>query len=240
MNSGNSIYLQFAGTTQKWCISDTEKLWKSNYANPEKRELLSSLGWTADSISYRFNDQGFRSDDFVGDGCLFLGCSTTAGIGMDWERTWAYKVATALGLKCWNLGIGAGSNDTAFRLADYWIPRLKPKKVFYLAASESRIELLTGNNIIQYMPNMPNKPIEKNEFYFRWLTNSLNYNLNYKKNKLAIQQICSTNSIPISIIDDFDRWDCVASNDFARDLMHAGVYWNESIAERFLSKKAGY
>ena len=90
------------------------------------------------------------------------------------------------------------------------------------------------------MPNMPNKPIEKNEFYFRWLTNSLNYNLNYKKNKLAIQQICSTNSIPISIIDDFDRWDCVASNDFARDLMHAGVYWNESIAERFLSKKAGY
>ncbi len=28
MNSGHSIYLQFAGTTQKWCISDTEKLWK--------------------------------------------------------------------------------------------------------------------------------------------------------------------------------------------------------------------
>lgn len=235
MNSGNSTYSEFAGTVQQWCLGDTEELWNQNYANASSRRNLLNLGWTTTNVTYKFNEYGFRSDEFEGDGALFLGCSHTVGTGIDWERTWAYKVANALNLKCWNLGIAGSSNDTAFRIADYWIPLLKPKKVFYLAPMEARIELFTSRGVIQCVPNYT--PLENNQFYLQWLTNPINYELNYKKNKLAVQQICSSNSIPLSIIDDSNRWNRANRKDLARDLLHSGVQWNELIAQRFLSKK---
>lgn len=140
---GKSPHFEFANSTTSWFSIDSEEFFNSNMENPDRIQKMQNLGWKSDSITYTFNSHGFRSDSFDGDGALFLGCSFTFGTGMIWERTWAYLTAKELNLKCWNLGVNGGSNDTAFRLATYWIPELKPKYVFYLPTQPHRVEIFT-------------------------------------------------------------------------------------------------
>ena len=137
MSYGQSWYsmFDFAGKTSTWCPSDTEVRFDQNMADPKQRALMEEYGWTRENVSYTFNAEGFRAEEFtdgVNDSVLFLGCSHTVGIGVDLESSWAYKVAHSLGLRRYNLGIGAGSADTCFRLAHHWIPLLRPKYVMML------------------------------------------------------------------------------------------------------------
>lgn len=230
----NSIYRHVANTTQKWCPSDDYANWVGNNKDPQKKALLDKLGWTEDNVSYRFNEQGFRSDDFEGEGAMFLGCSHTVGIGVDWERTWVYKVANALNLKCWNLGIGGGSHDTAFRNAYHWIPKLKPKYVFFLAPLPYRFELITRDEFVQYLP-FTATAVEDEEFFIRWAGVPENSRMNVTKNTLAIKYICQENNVTLIHHNDQRVW-MNASKDYARDLMHHGVSWHQMIADDMLRK----
>lgn len=233
IKTNRTIHQQFADTTQKWSGMDNPDRWRKHQDIPEKRQLLSDIGWTEDSVTYRFNKQGFRSDKFHGDGVMFLGCSMTLGTGVDWERTWAYQVAASLGLRCWNLGIGGGSHDTCFRNAQEWIPQLNPKRVFVLGPSAHRIELLTTtgrnhNNIRQYIPMFA-----EDDFYKEWLSDQFNCDLNQMKNLYGIAYICEKMSIPLyyTTYDEQANYD---NTDLARDLAHPGVIWHQKIAKLFL------
>lgn len=216
----------FSGTTRNWVITDSEELYKQNIKEPKYREQLDKLGFDDTSITYEFNSEGFRSDKFnletERDSIVFLGCSLTVGIGIPLEDTWAYKVAKSLGLRCYNLGVGGTSADGCFRLANHWLPILKPKYVCMLTPAMGRMELIDENNIYAFLPLhlVPNDEMRKNlqrvtdivldedekkqltssqinSFYTLWATNKLNIELNLKKNQLAIRRICDENNIKI-------------------------------------------
>ena len=61
---------------------------------------------------------------------MCLGCSISFGTGLPYENTWPYLVSRKLNLSCWNLSQPASSLDTCYRLANHWVPILKPKYIF--------------------------------------------------------------------------------------------------------------
>ena len=127
--------------TVSWHSADTEALFNKHQKSKATRLQLKELGWTKDNILYKFNEHGFRSDSFSeSPGAIFIGCSVTFGVGLPYENIWPTLVSKKLNLSCWNLGQPAGSLDTCYRLAKYWIPVLKPKYIFILAPSMYRRE----------------------------------------------------------------------------------------------------
>jgi hypothetical protein len=208
---------------------DTEELFDENMLNDEGRLRLEKLSWTKNSITYKFNDQGFRSDEFddTGDSIVFLGCSHTVGIGMSWDNTFSKIVSDTLKLKCFNLGRGGGSMDSCFRFAYYWLEKLKPKIVVILNPSRYRKELIKTDSICYLSPNRSNK---YEEFYRDWLLEEQNVNMSKEKNSLAIEFLAnkiSSKFISLEFNNDDGK---------ARDLSHGGLKWHNSIAKTILER----
>jgi hypothetical protein len=208
-------------------------------ADPKQRAKLEEYGWTRDNVSYTFNKEGFRADEFtdgVNDSVLFLGCSHTVGIGVDLESSWTYKVASSLGLRHYNLGIGAGSSDTCFRLAHHWIPRLRPKYVMMLTPSDTRIELVEERGFIQFLPSMIPHVMFK-DFYETWFSNPANPELNQLKNVMGVRTICNGIGVPLIEMPAEEALKTLDwKEQLGRDLMHPGREWHTKITERFLSE----
>ena len=229
----------FSGKTVTWCPSDSEDRFNANMADPKQRARLEEYGWTRDNVSYTFNTDGFRSEEFTyepSDSVLFLGCSLTAGIGVDLESSWTHRVANSLGLRNYNLGVGGGSSDTCFRLAYHWIPRLRPKYVMMLTPSPTRKEVLLDDEIVNCMANVEYIPDEKiKDFYTRWLSHPANAEMHQLKNVMGVQTICNSIGVPLVEIHS----NILATSRMitaGRDLMHPGREWNEKVATRFLGK----
>lgn len=246
---------ELRGQTVRWAGSDNERLWEEN--NDPKNEKwvrqLADNNWTLDSVSYAYNSEGFRADEFVDgdDGILFLGCSHTEGTGIPYEKTWAYNVAKRLGLKNWNLAQCGSSNDGAFRLASYWIPRLKPKRVFMLSTHASRTELIDHNGIQYFLPSLlvyrrkglllrrqfdgDPKKHPYVPYYETWSTNNPNTRLNREKNLLAIDSITKSVGGTFHFLHAEKEIPSAHDEmDLARDLVHHGLKWNERMTERVL------
>ena len=235
----------FKGRVEKWCPSDHEMQFNTNMADPAQRALLEEYGWTRDNVSYTFNKDGFRADEFTyepNDSVLFLGCSLTVGIGVDLESSWAYKVASRLGLRCYNLGTGAGSADTCFRLAYHWIPLLRPKYVMMLTPPNARIEIVEDRDIIQLLPQITQfsnkKYVEEliEEYYKPWLAHPANADMNRLKNVMGVQTICNGIGVPLVEIPTDKMYDSKTMMTKGRDLLHPGREWNEYVAQTFMKK----
>jgi len=227
-------YSEYSNQILNWLPMDTEDLYQKNLQ--DQYDSLKKYNWIDANITYKFNSYGFRSDEFSSEpNIVFLGCSHTVGIGLPLESTWPYLISNQLQLKRFNLGIGASSNDTAFRLALTWISKLKPKLVIFLSTDEYRLELHTENTIADIGPWSNNQ----GHFYKEWVTNCNNSKLNYLKNKLAVQQICMDNNIKFleqSFAGIIPMLRMAGVYDFARDLSHRGVESNKIIANYFLSQ----
>jgi len=242
---------EYAGKTFAWCPSDTEQRFDGNMADPKNRKRLENNGWARDSISYTFNKDGFRSEEFnyePDNSVLFLGCSLTIGIGMRLEDTWAYKVANALGLRRYNLGVGGGGPDMCFRLAYHWIPRLRPKYVVMLTPSAERLEIVMDKHIMKYLPS---NVIHENAFYRDWLSHPANADMNRLKSVMGVKTICNDISIPLVEIPVENCWgrrenkqpgipDIIQSEglvkEIGRDLMHPGGPWHDQVANCILDE----
>lgn len=221
-------YLEYCNKELYWLPSDTEERYLKNLET--HWDSLKLNGWIDQpQFTYKFNSHGFRSDEFSDEpNIMFLGCSFTTGIGLPVEDTWASIVAKQLNLKCFNLGIGASSNDSAFRLGHHYIPLLKPKLVVWLSTDIARLELHTLRGQVE-----PHGPWSQDCGYFldNWLANPLNSESNFLKNSLAIEYICKLNNIKlihkpvINVLRDLD---------YARDLMHFGKKSNIDCANSIL------
>lgn len=229
-------YPDLRSRTVQWLTSDTEDLYDSNYRH--QRQKLEKLGWTKDNVNYTFNSYGFRSEEFDNSNSIvFLGCSHTLGIGLPVHEIFATQVASKLKLKCYNLAIGGGSTDTCFRLAYYWLEKLRPKICVYVEPEETRFELkYTVNDKNQFVNcnvssiNSLCSPVK--EFYRLWLLNDSNSFLKKQKNLLSIQHICLQNKIKFVksnvefVNEDFE--------DRARDLIHYGIKTHKLKADNIL------
>ena len=226
----NHQYSCHANKTLNWLISDTEENYKENLETQYQR--LSNNNWIDRTFTYKFNSHGFRCDEFTLDpSIMFLGCSHTCGIGIPFENTWAYSVSQQLNLNMINLGIGGAGPDTAFRLADHYIPQLKPKIVVYLEPDIARFSLFIRNKIIDFLPACESD--YHSDYYMSWISNSENEKLNSRKHKLAIEAICIKNNIKYIEIDSIKN--SFIKIDWARDLMHRGIKSNELFSKNVLN-----
>ena len=229
-----SSYPNLRDTIVDWLPMDTKELFEKNKKDKRQLQKLKMYGWLDNKFSYRFNKQGFRCDDFdhtQRDSIVFLGCSNTVGIGLPYEKTHPYIVSKELNLKCYNLGKGGGSNDSAFRIGSYWIPILKPKLVCMLTPSKERLEVIECNGEVNnILPSRQPKVFKT--FYQHWLLNDNNSTLNQEKNLNAINWICHETQVPFVQLSVDYLYQHI--KDTARDLSHPGVMSQKIVADKFL------
>ena len=233
----------------EWMPTDTKENYENLIQDPGHRAYFAEQGWDQPrAITYRLNSHGFRADEFDGGPyMLALGCSFTVGIGLPDYSTWARQTATALGLKCANLGWGGYSSDSCYRLAEYWIPELRPKYVCMLVPPSHRIEVLLDADDPLVMPNqtlfeifMPqskSRLFNPNDSYLKhWFLNDENAQVNQRKNVRAIRQLCAEFNIPCTIHDaQGHMWWSREEIGYARDFMHGGPKVHKILAEKFIN-----
>ncbi len=209
-------YRKFANEELLWCPNDDQETYSKHCLT--RIDDLVRFNWLDKKITYKFNSDGFRSEEFKENSIAFLGCSITFGIGLPIEDIYPSLVADKLQMPMANLSVPGSSNDTAFRMAEYWLPRLKPSILILMSPDRSRMELL-GNDIANYRVN---SQCVKDIFYQKWLLNEENARLNQLKNSLAVAYLCKSLGIKFlkfTVENDF----CLVINDLARDLSHPGV-----------------
>jgi len=238
--------LPFAGQTLDWLPTDTEHYFKQAMQDPEHRAYFEALGWhLPGAITYKINSHGFRCDEIVdGEPCVIaLGCSYTAGIGLPIEVIWPTLVGQALNMRVVNLAWGGLSADSCFRLAEYWIPKLRPRLVTMLTPPPARLELCLDEQAVKGFRNVPvdvyipgGDDVKDSWFLKNWFSNEENHRINSVKNKLAVRQLCNDLEIPCVILDAFPAMAGKREElGYARDLLHAGIPAHKQIAETMIN-----
>jgi hypothetical protein len=229
-----SDYKHYAGHTLDWLTSDTKELYEFNLKN--RYNDLKSNGWINNSFNYKFNQDGFRCREFTQDpNILFLGCSFTLGIGVPVEQIWPELVSQQLNMQCANLGIGGSSSDTAFRLCQGWIDKIRPRIIVFALPPAARTELII-NGHAKFLSPAWSKCYS--DYIKDWITDDDNANLNQLKNKLAIKLMCQDRGIKYVETDPQEilkqsGW--TFPMDFGRDLMHPGCIYHDNVAKIVLS-----
>ena len=224
----NSYYKEYANKSLDWLTMDTKELYEKNLK--EKYQLLKQHDWIDKSFTYKFNSHGFRCEEFTNKPTIMvLGCSFTCGIGLPIEFIWPELISKNLNMHCANLGIGGGSNDTAFRLCNGWIDVIRPQVVILLRAPPDRLELLSSTT----MQNLSLAWEEQTDTFLRdWIMDDNNSYFNDLKNRVAIQNICATRNIKFLSLEGNQ----MPLKDLARDLSHYGIKSNKLFAEYVLTK----
>ena len=139
-----------ANTVLEWMQPDTEQAFNKLCEDPKHKKYFADKGWDQPgAITYKFNNHGFRCDDFNDAPCLVaLGCSYTLGLGLPISDIWPTLVGQELDLQVVNLAWNGYSADSCFRLAEYWLPKLNPKLVVMFAPPQARIEVLNESDTV--------------------------------------------------------------------------------------------
>lgn len=228
-------YTKYANQSLDWLPMDTKDLYESNLKH--RYQDLVKYEWINKKITYTFNSEGFRCDEFTNDpSFITLGCSNTVGIGLPIECTWPHIISEKIGLKCFNLGIGGSSSDTAFRLGYHYINKIKPKIVFFLRPYGPRLEIINkhaNTPLISYGNwNINFHKLNTNDYLYHYIQDDNNFLLNREKNTLAIKLLCLELNIKFIAIDA----EKTPKLDLARDLAHRGKVSHLELVDKFISK----
>jgi hypothetical protein len=223
-------YNNVAGTVQYWDTSDSQENYLQNFQNPNHRKFFEQHGYTEQSITYRFNSEGFRGSEFADPECVCFGCSFTMGTGIAEEHTWPAQFSKLTRYSVANFGLAGSSNDTAVRLAVHYIPKFKPKIAIWLQTDSHRIEVVNEHTKIS--DNILAGDIQqgpyRNDYYLKqWFASDINQDLNLLKNTSAFKQVCAQNQVQCIIVPRKN----VFFIDRARDLQHPGPNSNKKLAE---------
>lgn len=240
--------MSIAGQKLDWLPTDTKESYDRMIQDPAHFSYFEQQGWNRPgAISYKINNHGFRCDEFELDqSCMIaLGCSFTVGIGLPVEIIWPSLLGQQLDLKVYNLAWGGYSADTCYRLARYWIPKLKPKLVAMLAPPKHRIELLMDQGCDPpaevFMPISKSKYLQGNFvndiFLQHWWLNDNNGLINNEKNILAIKQLAFNHGARfLNLNADEEMSRSREEVGYARDYMHAGPVGHKLVAEKMLKE----
>lgn len=221
---------------------DNNTHFKSMMRHQKTRKKLIQLGWDKNKIYYEYNSQNFRSIEFEEphDAIACFGCSHTFGEGVREEYRWSDIVAKSIGLKCYNLGIGATGVNSHYELVNKWVPKLKPKAVFVFASYPNRYDIYYKNTLVTLNRNIYwGNAFEHNHFQNIWKTlldDNKNFDLNYKKTIEAIKYICLQLGIPCTVISAEEYFSIDTIDKQARDLEHPGESQHNRIAEAMLKE----
>lgn len=216
-----SNYLHKANQTFFWDNTDSQEQYQRHLQDPEALKILHNHGLVDYEISYTFNSHGFRTAEFDHDiDIVCFGCSMTMGTGVRQEHTWPAQLAAATGLRTANLGHAGSSNDTAYRMAQHYLPFLKPKYAVWLQTDRHRLELIDEsiNTVFNLVSTGTGNMYSNNAFVKTWWSSSINQELNLQKNTQAFLYLCNSLSIKPVILPREE----LMITDLARDLSHSG------------------
>jgi len=224
----DSYYLSYANYTLNWLPMDTEERFNKNLKT--NYDKLLEYGWIDKQFTYKFNNLGFRCEDFKSNtDIMFLGCSFTKGIGLPLEDTWAYKVSNRLNMSYANLAMGGSSSDAAFRMCLGYIKRLNPKICIYLEPPGVRFEFISNNHFEAISIRQHN--LEPGIIKLLWRDDD-HSDITKTKNTLAIQQLCDLNNVKFIKFNA----DEINQDDKARDLAHPGVEANDIFSNKVIER----
>lgn len=224
----------------QWMSDDEKNQFDVGMADPVHREYFQQLGWDRpDAITYRFNNEGFRCDDFDDSPCVVvLGCSFTFGLALPEHMIWPTLLGKHLGLKVANLAWPGQGADYCFRLAEYWLPRLNAQLCVMLNPPTARVEVMGADELAHtILPSGANAAYNQNDWFLNnWFMNEENHRLNGVKNKLALTQLCNNLNIPFMW---YYMWDHMVEHKLvcgpARDLQHPGPMVHEKFVRTILN-----
>jgi hypothetical protein len=230
---------KFANSTIEWLPPDTEESFNQLNQISKHQKYFAEKGWDKPgAITYKFNEHGFRCDDFNDSPCLVtLGCSYTLGLGLPITDIWPTLVGKELNLQVVNLAWNGYSADSCFRLAEYWLPKLDTKLVIMFSPPQDRIEVLNENDTIVYTPAIfsDSSLVVSDRFLIDWMLFNENGRLNSTKNKLALQKLCYNLNVPCQIYDVFEF---IAEPrevvEYARDHMHMGPKGHRMLVDKII------
>ena len=224
--------LQHQSITVDWFGEDSKILFKQHVKNPAHYQTLKNLGFLSPGcVTYKYNRCGFRSEEFDNRSAgIALGCSFTKGVGIPVEHSWPSQLSLLLKHDIWNLGVGGGSLDTAYNLLDHYIDKLNTKFVVMCAPTPDRFEFFHDNSPLRIIASTPQTFRQYDVFFKQWFLTEKNVSTSYKKNILAMQQMCFQRNIPFYYDINFLS-DCKA-----RDLAHPGIDANYNFALKMHEK----
>ena len=227
---------KYANKTLYWSGSDKLTQWQHHMTDPKYFQFFKENNWEQpEAITYQYNSHGFRCAEFNDTpSYLALGCSFTEGVGLAIEQSWPALLAQQLNQPVINLGVGASSLDTCFRLLDYYIDKLNILGVFVLEPPPDRFELFESGAPYGYCPQLHYTPHQE-LIYKQWILSDNNSYYNIKKNKYAMQCICNNNNIKLVSLPFTAlciKVDFISG--YARDLMHPGPSSHIRVTDNFL------
>ena len=236
-----SAYPNYAGQEIAWLDTDTEKRFRRNRVDIQKRAMLEEFGWDKRNPTYKINSNGFRSPEFKKgeDNIVFLGCSHTVGVGVKLSDSFSHLVSQSLGLQNYNLGQGGGSMQTAFRIGHHWIPKLKPKIVVLMGPEKTRSEIIMGDTPVPLGAHTRETNFRLWNYIKLHLSNDENIRLDFLAHKLALEKISA--DVGARFIGLESEHDIILPEDktifdWGRDLSHHGRLTHKHTAEHILSK----
>ena len=194
--------------------------------------------WNEDSIVYKINNFGYRSNkDFVeGDDCnVYLGCSYTLGEEVPYENAWPTLVNKKLNdYKLYNLGVPGGGPETCYRVLKGFIDFVNIKRVCVLLPLSDRREIYYKREWYQIKANSVDVTTKD---IISGLFTREEAHLNRFRNIDAIKFLCTSNNIPLHILDlnDTNLEEIIRDDTTARDLLHPGIKAHAKFADMYLN-----
>ena len=240
-------------------IPDSMRSFEKNLTNPTTKEQLVKYGWAnedgtiAKPITYKINDEGFRSPKFThGDRPIVcFGCSYTYGVGLPEDFTWPYLVSKHYDIPVYNLGLPGNGLDmisvyTAKWLADeIW----RPRAFCILLPPPGRMEILQPASVDMPPPVLHSiknllhliteeKPSKLSEQLINAIP--MTSYLNQLKNLELIKLKGQSMGIPVVWGDSQNCTPPPSPEDtevhYARDLAHHGLQWQTAVADYMIKK----
>jgi hypothetical protein len=141
-----------------YCATDDPRSWSKDILKEQPDLVLERLK----TYNYKFNNQGFRCDEFTTTSelpILFLGCSHTMGVSLELQDVWSkillekIKDHTGKKIPFWNLAIPGSSIDRQGIVLEKFIHKLNPKLIFFLIPNMFRRHIILNDKVIDYKPS---------------------------------------------------------------------------------------
>ena len=231
---------------------------KVSFFGADSEEMDSNLN-TGIELEYRFNDYGFRMDlnmdEIEPGGYLYMGDSHAVGVGCNLEDSWPWLFHHEY-LKSdkqfVNLGSVSSGLDTYHRLLRYWLPILKPSKIFmYKQQVSIAIEYVGHDGTINVVGPWTIKvrtgkgdrllPHSFNtDLHDHVITSELDRECRNARNKDALDWICQQHGVELHYgTQPWPVWEGRMNRELygeARDGLHAGPRQARKHVENFVSQ----
>lgn len=194
-------------------------------------------------ITYQTNSQGHRCKNIneidLSNYILFAGCSHTAGVGVELEKSYPYLVSKQLGVDYYNLSLGGTGIDTVEYNVLTWLFTIpEPPKAIVLQLPDHSRFLSKNENYDRFLPC---GSWDTDENCSKFIINAEDSGLFNARKRIALKLIEGVAKCPIykivfgnqSAYDDKSIY--MRKLDRARDLSHSGIQSHKEFSEVLVS-----